>query len=207
MRRNETVTPKTDGFESGNARIEILLTIIAALLVAIFAAVVLPTLDGATAEDPPVALAPVDDERPDDLGDALLAMMARGAERHAAMSPAERARAGRAAKESALESHLATMRQALELYAVQHDDAFPTDLVRAMTETTGVDGTPGTEYGPYIRNSFPTNPLSGDGRVRIVDAMPPAPVGPEGWVYATSDGSFRANLGGSSLDGTPYFDF
>jgi len=110
-------------------------------------------------------------------------------------------------KEAALASNLATIRQAIELYKVQHNDTFPTaSVVVQLTTGTDVTGAAGTKYGPYIRNVFPANPIDGLSAVAVPATMPAAPTGAGGWVYATGNGEFRANVAGAGPSGTDYFD-
>ena len=110
-------------------------------------------------------------------------------------------------KESALASNLATIRQAIELYKVQHNDAFPgSTMVVQLTTGTKADGTSGTKYGPYIRNKFPANPISGKDDVATAATMPAAGTDAKGWVYATGNGEFRADTTGAGPSGTNYFD-
>ena len=109
-------------------------------------------------------------------------------------------------KEAALASNLATIRQAIELYKVQHNDTFPgATIVTQLTTSTDATGAAGTKYGPYIRNQFPADPISSDANVKTAATMPGAPSGTEGWVYATGNGEFRANVAGSGPSGTAYF--
>ncbi len=110
------------------------------------------------------------------------------------------------AKESALVSNLATIRQAVELYKVQHDDEFPplATFVEQMTSSTDEDGdTAGTKYGPYIRNSFPTNPINGESDVITLAA---AANDASGWQYDEGTGEFRSSAAGTGPSGTAYFD-
>lgn len=110
------------------------------------------------------------------------------------------------AKESALVSNLATIRQAIELYKVQHNDSFPplAEFVVQMTSTTDEAGsTSGTKYGPYIRNSFPTNPING---AADVIALAASANDASGWQYDEVTGEFRSSAAGTGPSGTPYFD-
>jgi len=114
-------------------------------------------------------------------------------------------------KEAALASNLATIRQAIELYKVQHNDTFPgATIVTQLTTTTDASGAAGTKYGPYIRNAFPANPVHSDpataNLVATAASMPGAPAGTEGWIYSTGNGEFRANTSGAGPSGTDYFD-
>lgn len=82
------------------------------------------------------------------------------------------------AKTSTLETNLAAMRNAIELYYVQHDNVYPggtgadaaaaaTDFVAQLTKyTNAAGGTSDTvaathPFGPYIKNGvLPTNPFN-----------------------------------------------
>jgi type II secretion system protein G len=115
------------------------------------------------------------------------------------------------AKESAMRASLATLRQAISLYRVQHNEAYPgqggwTELVTQLTTGTKADGTAGTQYGPYLRTGFPVNPVTGTSTGKTVATMPGAASGPEAWVYSTSTGELRANVAGASPSGISYFD-
>ena len=113
-------------------------------------------------------------------------------------------------KEAALASNLATVRQAIEMYKVQHDDAFPSGAnnLEALTSATDIDGTINAAglYGPYLRNSFPKNPIDATAAVSAVDPMPGAPDGNGGWIYDTGTGEFRANVANAGPSGIDYFD-
>ena len=109
-------------------------------------------------------------------------------------------------KEAAVASDLATVRQAIELYKVQHNDSFPTSsFVAQLTAGTDVTGAAGSKYGPYIRNVFPANPIDSTSTVATPATMPSAPTSAGGWIYATGNGEFRANVSGSGPSGTAYF--
>lgn len=112
-------------------------------------------------------------------------------------------------KESALSSNLATIRQAIELYKVQHDDNFPgtqgSAMEVALTTATDQDGTAGTAYGPYLRNGFPDNPINGFNTVTSGTSIPVAD-DLSGWLYDTVSGEFRANSSGAGPSGTNYAD-
>ena len=118
-------------------------------------------------------------------------------------------------KEAALASNLATVRQAIEMYKVQHTDQFPTDLGGATTgqlvNKTDVVGAidPAGLYGPYLRNAFPSNPVSGatsKNSVALVTTMPGAGDDSTGWVYNTATGEFRANTPLAGPSGTLFYD-
>jgi len=116
------------------------------------------------------------------------------------------------AKESAMRASLATVRQAISLYRVQHNETYPgsggtwSEFVTQLTTGTDATGASGTQYGPYLRTGFPTNPMTGTADGRVVATMPAEPTGEEAWIYATGNGEIRANQVGAAPSGTLYFD-
>jgi len=121
------------------------------------------------------------------------------------------ANASAEAKESSIRSNLATIRQAISLYRVQHNETYPgqggwTEFVTQLTTGTLADGSAGSKYGPYIRDRFPDNAVTGTSTGKTVATMPASPSGSEAWIYCTSDGQLRANNPGTAPSGTDYFD-
>jgi len=112
-------------------------------------------------------------------------------------------------KEAAVASNLATIRQAIELYKVQHNDEFPTAaIVAELTTATDVDGTVNAatgKYGPYIRNAFPSNPINGFATVATGATIPVA-ADTVGWAYATNTGEFRCSSTEIGPSLTPYYN-
>ena len=109
-------------------------------------------------------------------------------------------------KEAALASNLLMIRKIFERYRVQHDDTYPVVFAAQLLITTNKAGLPGTEYGPYLRTGFPKNPINGDSSVITVVKMPDGPTGTSGWIYALTDGDFRANVSGTASSDVPYFE-
>jgi prepilin-type N-terminal cleavage/methylation domain-containing protein len=119
------------------------------------------------------------------------------------------------AKESVLMNHLARFRRAIELYNYQHNNVFPgtiggvaswSNFVAQVTAQTNINGDPGTDYGPYLRNGIPNNPIS-----KLVTGvacpMPPDPDDSTGWIYDPATGEIRANCSGvGPITGIRYFD-
>ncbi|HOD81704.1 MAG: Type II secretion system protein G precursor [Planctomycetes bacterium ADurb.Bin126] len=97
------------------------------------------------------------------------------------------------ARESALTSDLQTLRSQLELYRVQHLDAYPAaaDVVAKLTSRTDADGTVNAAgaFGPYLQK-FPTNPfVSGAAGSSVgVGTTPDAAAGTTGWEYNETTG-------------------
>ncbi|MGQ0552539.1 MAG: type II secretion system protein [Planctomycetota bacterium] len=115
------------------------------------------------------------------------------------------------AKESSLRADLATLRQAISLYRVQHNETYPgqggwSEFVTQLTGGTNADGTAGTKYGPYLRTAFPTNPMSQTSDGLVVTTMPGSASGSEAWIYSKDTGEIRANTAGVAPSGSNYFD-
>ncbi|MCB9897500.1 MAG: type II secretion system protein [Planctomycetes bacterium] len=117
------------------------------------------------------------------------------------------------AKESSLASDLATIRQAISLFRVQHNEVYPggfagdnwADFVSELTSKTYADGSSGGPYGPYIRE-MPKNPINGSELGVISTPMPAGPSGTEGYYYDPTNGEIRANVTGAAPSGTAYWD-
>ena len=126
------------------------------------------------------------------------------------------------AKNSALETNLTAIRNAIELYYVQHDNVYPgmttvagvaiaadwataspTPFTRQLTEFTEVDGTVSktktadAEFGPYLKGgAFPANPF--DDKITVVcgdsaDITITTTTGAGGWMYYPQIGKILAN--------------
>jgi len=115
-------------------------------------------------------------------------------------------RGAKGAGESALRGSLASMRNAIDMYAAEHAGAFPgadgveATLLRQLTEKTDVLGVAGGNYGPYLRRGFPPCPVgvrTGDTGVILNNtASPPAvseATAGKGWIYNYSTGEIIAN--------------
>ena len=82
-------------------------------------------------------------------------------------------------------------------------------LVSTANGLTAAVGTPGFQYGPYMRE-MPENPINGKKTVLVVaDGVdfPAAPSNEFGWVYQPSTLTFRADSGGSDEAGKAYFEY
>jgi prepilin-type N-terminal cleavage/methylation domain-containing protein len=120
------------------------------------------------------------------------------------------------AADSALVSDLATLRNAIDLYAAEHGGTFPTKALFAdqMTKLTKADGSVddgtgkggGYIYGPYLRK-VPALPVgTNKGEAGITDTLGTAGFG---WNYNQSTGEIQANLNALEKDeaGKAYKDF
>ncbi len=113
-------------------------------------------------------------------------------------------RGAKGASDSALTGDLATLRNAVDLYAAEHTGAFPTtaDINTQLTQYTNINGTVNATkdtthiYGPYMR-SIPPLPIGAKkGNAKIADAN-----GPDvGWIYTSTDGTIKANAADAEVD-------
>lgn len=115
-------------------------------------------------------------------------------------------RGARGAGESALRGSLASLRNAIDMYAAEHNGNFPgadgaeATLIRQLTEQTDAAGAAGGTLGPYLRRGFPplsVGPNAGTARgVLMVVTTPPAVdenTATAGWVYNYQTGEIVAN--------------
>lgn len=129
------------------------------------------------------------------------------------------------AKEATVKANLAVMRNAIDLYYHQHQSRYPgdyqqndgttvaaTDVLRATAFNSQIvdysDDTGKTDtvldrstyqFGPYIRNAVPTNPLNNLSTVLATaetsDATLRAKIdGVTGWLYSTKTGQIISNM-------------
>lgn len=97
------------------------------------------------------------------------------------------------AKGSNLTTNLQSIRAQLELYRLQHDGKYPTDITAQLTEKTDIDGklTRSGQFGPYMQR-FPANPFVHDQDEAIKTSGAPR----DGWFYEAETGAFFANTYG-----------
>lgn len=124
-------------------------------------------------------------------------------------------RGAKGASDSALTGDLRVMRDALELFAVEHGGLYPEgpDLDVSLTEYSGerTDELNPTKtathiYGPYLR-AIPKLPVGvNKGRFSFTPAIPGATVGNFGWYYNQTTGQVLANCADAETDeaGVPY---
>ena len=106
-------------------------------------------------------------------------------------------RGSQSASDNALRGNLAVLRRAIELYAAEHDNVFPTadDFEEQLTQYTNLAGqfqaTKASPYiyGPYIKE-IPTLPVGANKGQRGVDDLTGATIG---WIYDPASGTIRAN--------------
>lgn len=118
------------------------------------------------------------------------------------------------ASDSALVANLSVLRNALDLYAVEHANNYPAlaTISDQLTKRTKADGSVddgsgvagGYIYGPYIR-SIPPLPVGDEkGNNTFTDSS--GTVG-AGWVYNATTGEVTANSAGSDDAGKAYASY
>ncbi|MFH2002215.1 MAG: prepilin-type N-terminal cleavage/methylation domain-containing protein [Planctomycetota bacterium] len=118
------------------------------------------------------------------------------------------------AKEAALMTDLAALRNAIDLYKVQHNDVYPgtisgttnwANFQTHLTTQTKKDGTAGTDFGPYLRTGVPKNPFNSL-NTGTIGAVPATADDTSGWYYNNTTGEIRANTSGTGPSGVDYID-
>ena len=122
-------------------------------------------------------------------------------------------RGTRGAADSALSGDLALLRNAVDIYAAEHLNTYPTeaDITSQLTQYTDHQGSTSTTkttthiYGPYMRN-IPPLPVGAKKGGTLIDVADGNDVG---WIYDDADGSIKANTTASEKDdaGKLYSDY
>lgn len=118
------------------------------------------------------------------------------------------------ASDSALVANLSVLRNALDLYAVEHNNTYPAlaTISDQLTKRTKADGSVddgsgaagGYIYGPYIR-SIPPLPVGAEqGNNTFTGSSGTADAG---WVYVASTGEVTANSSESDAAGKAYASY
>ena len=124
-------------------------------------------------------------------------------------------RGARTAGASALKGDLAALRNAIELYAAEHDGKYPdTNIVNQLTQFSNAVGTSfsptkdvagGNIYGPYLKEipPLPVGTKKGTTGIHVASLgtdTPPQGGTSDGWWYNTISQSIRANLPDTDVD-------
>jgi type II secretory pathway pseudopilin PulG len=112
----------------------------------------------------------------------------------------------RGAANSAIKGDLATLRNAVDIYAAEHDGTLPAEnnIVNQLTKYTDRNGvvsdtkTAPYIYGPYIR-SIPPLPVGPDNR-KGGTGIGASDANGVGWLYTVSTGKITPNTGTSKDD-------
>ena len=146
-------------------------------------------------------------------------------------------RGAKGATDSAVTGDLAALRNAIDLYASEHNGAFPglhkkdgsqkddgkkDDFLAQLTEYSAATGetgardpaaTPPIIFGPYLRNGMPALPVgvnAGNAEVEFDKANSPPQVAEgnhKGWMYNPKTGEIIANTTATDESGKPYSEY
>jgi prepilin-type N-terminal cleavage/methylation domain-containing protein len=137
----------------------------------------------------------------------------------AAMAIPRLSRGSAGAGRSAVMGDLAIIRNALNLYAAEHNSVYPdTDeatVTAQLTQYSDINGgTSATKvgafiYGPYLQRvpPCPVGPNAGDNGIKLDNSANPPPVDEasgKGWVYNFDTGEWLANTDDLDEEGTAY---
>lgn len=127
-------------------------------------------------------------------------------------------------KEAAAKDNLRILRNAIEVYAAQHNGtppgyssgnvsvvAFVNQLCMAtnLSGDTAPPGTPGFDYGPYLPG-IPDNSFNDLANVTVLTdatAFPAAATGDWGWIYKPATKNLRLDYPGTDSIGETYYEY
>lgn len=119
-------------------------------------------------------------------------------------------------KENMLRENLRIIRTQIAIYRAQHSGLPPGKdsdgnisealFVAQITGKTDMDGNPGNLYGPYM-SKIPSNTLNQNTTVSVVNDLPDAASGDDGWIFNPDEIAFYADSTGSDSDGKLYYEY
>ncbi len=112
-------------------------------------------------------------------------------------------RGSQGASQSALAANLTLVRNAISIYAVEHNTTWPgpdaagfaAKLTTATNISGGTAGAGERKFGPYLL-AIPTSPVgtkAGEATVKVVTGTTPAPDDTTAWLYNSDTGEFLVN--------------
>jgi type II secretory pathway pseudopilin PulG len=130
------------------------------------------------------------------------------------------------AKEAAAKDNLRILRNAIGLYAAQHNGfppgyvnealiLVPVTVTKQFCQKSNISGKissePSAEYnlGPYL-SAIPKNPFNNSNNMLILNDFTPFPepaTGTTGWIYKPSTKTIRLNFDGTDSEGVRYYDY
>ncbi len=131
-------------------------------------------------------------------------------------------RGARGAGESALKGSLASLRNAIDMFAAEHNGLWPAgaalnteaELIRHLTTKTDAGGAAGGSFGPYLRRGFPPVPVGPNvGATGVIMANDTTwatalseAAADKGWVYNYESGEIICNTDDPDEGGTVTYD-
>ncbi len=126
----------------------------------------------------------------------------------AAIAVPRLSRGAKGARDASLRGDLAIMRNAIDLYSVEHRGKFPTvakfvEMLTTYTDEDGLDNATKTTafiFGPYLK-AVPGLPIAGTGTTggaAGATGVAAADAADIGWIYDAATGDIEANTGTSA---------
>jgi len=115
------------------------------------------------------------------------------------------------AREAAIKDTLRVLRNAIELYAVQHNDVPPGYYNNDPTQSVGwtIFWAQMVRDGKYIPE-LPENPFNESEIINVIpdgDALPAEATGAYGWIYKPENKDFRIDWPGTDSEGIRFYDY
>jgi type II secretion system protein G len=116
------------------------------------------------------------------------------------------------AKESAAKDNLRILRNAIELYAAQHNGVSPGYSNNDSSKNPSKTWLPSQLIGGKYLNQIPENPFNGYGypQIKVVGNNAPFPDTPTGdfaWIYKPATKEIRLDWPGTDSAGVRYYDY
>ncbi len=133
----------------------------------------------------------------------------------------------RQARAAAAKDNLRILRDAIKIYAAEHNSTVPgylegdtssnplsTWFYMQLTTTTNIDGQyvpnpSAQDFGPYISDK-PKNPFNNEWTIRVLanhESFPEEATGEYGWIYHAATKTIRLDRPGTDSDGVRYYDY
>ena len=115
------------------------------------------------------------------------------------------------AREAAIKDTLRVLRNAIELYAVQHNDVPPGYTNNDPTQSVGWT----TFWAHMVRDGkyipkLPENPFNESEIINVIpngDTLPAEATGAYGWIYKPENKDFRIDWPGTDSEGIRFYDY
>ena len=95
------------------------------------------------------------------------------------------------ARRSSMVFNLHTLRAQIQLYKAQHGGKLPSGDLSELIKGTNLDGTDGTNFGPYMQ-AIPINSLTDSSAVKVITtatAVAGDVTSGGGWIFSTKSGN------------------
>jgi len=114
------------------------------------------------------------------------------------------------AKESSAKDNLRILRNAIQIYAVKHDDVTPGYPSNDPTKTPMLISFNNQLVSGGYLSDIPENPFNGLTTIRVLknaDDFPAAANGVFGWIYKPATQTIKLDYPGTDTEGSSYYDY